>query len=751
MARSFIRTLLYLILFALASQLVACGGGGSDDSSSSSDSGSSSSTDDDSGDSSDTQNITFNTALSSTSITSGESATITISYDGTLSSSTKITASEADGLLIFDDSTCELSSTQKTCTLNVTASSIDDDTSQTGTLNFESDDTTDAVTFSPDSISFTVNGQTSSSSDSTDPSDSTNPYPVTAYILLTDSGSLEKLHELATEAEAGTDINFNRLNIAFAKPIALTYSTDSVSDNNTALINDGILSQTALDAYPSFDFKSDVTALKNAGIQVMLSIGGWNYSQCTEASIANCDDDYSHFPLSPDVTDSSISIPYSADIQETDADFSDIIKSWAEFASAFGIGLDIDYEENWYQAEYLDAYNSSLLQQEISYGAQANVGPYVIPEVVEKLGFILQEVEEQMYTINQANNTDLPVTIAGSAVGAFNIHTDNGDAGNLFWYTTGTGTTNTKGLYYDLLHMKDTDIADFEKYYQSKNDDGSYSLLSIFEKFPYLLLNSSGASSQALTGLNSLGVMTYDLDDGAVINIDGSYQGYWCIGTDSVGSGTDCSIASQTSAIITMYRTMYDDAGSDNVPYINMGVEIGIPNYPIKADEIESSTTSGTFPWNDEYLVYDIPVISTDGLPSYGDTPVNSAYAQDGSTTSPHAYYLNVNADDEDSIFQVVGKNEGNGTGADGVIFWELNNPWYNYDISNAGDCENDPTGSVYCNYVSSEGNGFDIDYFGLDASNNGYTQSQIESVFSNAATEDDILTHAMNYFSSTQ
>ena len=82
----------------------------------------------------------------------------------------------------------------------MTASSIDD-TAQTGILSFESDDTTDKVTFSPNSIDFTVNGQTSRSDDSKDSSDSANPYPISAYLLLTDSGSLMVLHELATEGD----------------------------------------------------------------------------------------------------------------------------------------------------------------------------------------------------------------------------------------------------------------------------------------------------------------------------------------------------------------------------------------------------------------------------------------------------------------------------------------------------------------------------------------------------------------------
>ncbi|WP_299011837.1 glycoside hydrolase family 18 protein [uncultured Shewanella sp.] len=147
----------------LTSQLVACGGVDNDDSTSSS----SSSTGDDSSDSSDTQSISFNTALSSTSLTSGDAASITISYEGTLTSSINVTVSESNGLLTFDNDnhTCAFSSNTHSCTLNVTASSTDD--TQTSTLSFTSNDTADEISFSPQNISFTVTSSDSGGSSGT--------------------------------------------------------------------------------------------------------------------------------------------------------------------------------------------------------------------------------------------------------------------------------------------------------------------------------------------------------------------------------------------------------------------------------------------------------------------------------------------------------------------------------------------------------------------------------------------------------
>ncbi|WP_298768749.1 hypothetical protein [uncultured Shewanella sp.] len=170
-----IRVWLYLVLLVVSSQLVACGGGDGSDSSSTSENDSSptdegSSTNDDS--STEPQTVILTLSLSSNSLTSGNSAVITISSAYSSSSDTIIMATELTGLLTFSDTnTCTIGSGSNRCTIAVLASTIDDNTSQTGSISFSSDDS-DAI-FSKTSISFTVNGAASSRSDDPSSSDAT--------------------------------------------------------------------------------------------------------------------------------------------------------------------------------------------------------------------------------------------------------------------------------------------------------------------------------------------------------------------------------------------------------------------------------------------------------------------------------------------------------------------------------------------------------------------------------------------------
>ncbi|WP_299004054.1 hypothetical protein [uncultured Shewanella sp.] len=168
-----IRALLYLALFALSSQLVACGGGDSDSSSTSENDSSStddgSSSGEDSG--ADTQAIILTPSMDPSSLTSGDSAVITISSDASPSADTTVTATESSGLLTFSDTnTCKIASGSTSCTISVVASTIDDDTSQTGSISFSSDYSDGS--FSTTSVSFTVNGEASGSSSDSGSSDS---------------------------------------------------------------------------------------------------------------------------------------------------------------------------------------------------------------------------------------------------------------------------------------------------------------------------------------------------------------------------------------------------------------------------------------------------------------------------------------------------------------------------------------------------------------------------------------------------
>ncbi|WP_299004138.1 glycoside hydrolase family 18 protein [uncultured Shewanella sp.] len=170
-----IRTLLYLSLFALSSQLVACGGSDSD-SSTSSDSSSTDSSDSssDSGDESATTSVTLTPALSPNPLSSEGQGVITITADTVPSSDTVVSATESDNLLTFSDSTCTISTSATSCTISVTAASVDDDTTKSGTVTFSTDNSDASIS----SLSFSIEGDSSSSSND---SETSTPFVMAYY------------------------------------------------------------------------------------------------------------------------------------------------------------------------------------------------------------------------------------------------------------------------------------------------------------------------------------------------------------------------------------------------------------------------------------------------------------------------------------------------------------------------------------------------------------------------------------------
>lgn len=183
MMKPSIRTLLYLSLFALSSQLVACGGSDSDSSSSSdsssTDSGDSSSdsgdSSNDSGDDSSTTSVTLTPSLNPSPLTSEGTGVITVTADSSPSSDTVVTASKSDSLLTFKDSTCTISVSATSCTISVTAAAVDDDTTKSGTVSFSTDNSNASIS----SLSFSIEGDTSSSA--SDDSDTSTPFVMAYY------------------------------------------------------------------------------------------------------------------------------------------------------------------------------------------------------------------------------------------------------------------------------------------------------------------------------------------------------------------------------------------------------------------------------------------------------------------------------------------------------------------------------------------------------------------------------------------
>lgn len=136
---SSIRTLFYLLLFAFSSQLVACGSG-----SGGSDSGSS---------------IVLTSVVTPSPLLSQGQGTITITASQSPASNILVTAKESGHLLTFSQSSCSITTNQTRCTLPMTAATIENNTTKSGTVFF----TTNDSQLSVPSLSFNVQGKTASS------------------------------------------------------------------------------------------------------------------------------------------------------------------------------------------------------------------------------------------------------------------------------------------------------------------------------------------------------------------------------------------------------------------------------------------------------------------------------------------------------------------------------------------------------------------------------------------------------------
>lgn len=137
---SSIRTLFYLLLFAFSSQLVACGSG-----SGGSDSGSSS--------------ISLTPVITPSLLLSQGQGTITITASQSPASNILVTAKESGHLLTFSQSSCSISISQTRCTLPMTAATIENNTTKSGTVFF----TVNNSQLSVPSLSFNVKGKAASS------------------------------------------------------------------------------------------------------------------------------------------------------------------------------------------------------------------------------------------------------------------------------------------------------------------------------------------------------------------------------------------------------------------------------------------------------------------------------------------------------------------------------------------------------------------------------------------------------------
>ncbi len=553
--------------------------------------------------------------------------------------------------------------------------------------------------------------------------------PVTAYVLLSSPGSMVLLQSYAGGSKK---INFDRINIAFLKPHLTAWAPNG---NLQDLVNAGVITASQLNEDPGFDLKAVVDQLHAKGVKVLISVGGWAYSDCQQADYAACPVGADNFPLSPLVATAATQNPqmaYLPSVQVVDPNFSTEIQNWVNFASTYDLdGLDLDYEESWYAAQY--AQQAPTVNHAVSWATPSN-GPLIMPQAVEKLAFILNALEADIYNHNKAAAIPLMLTTAAPSVAAYDIHTAVNN-GNFYWKPQPGQGGNLKGVYYDLIHAQNhpqVENQDFALYDPAKY---SGSLKPLFASFPYLVSGAASANIQDLSGISNIGIMSYDLDDG--------YDGigsYWCIGNnevrdppDNLGMNVDCSIQAQTKALVTMFAGLYQ--GVVVAPSkIAFGLEVGFPNYPINLDPSlpggGNDTADAHYRWNDPWAEYDIPVMSTMGLPNVVSVPGDNY--QD-----IHVEHLLVNA----LLFQSM--QAAGATG--GVIVWSVNNSFYNDYLSpDAANLEGDY--SLY--YLKNNTAHFASDYTLYYQQNAANAWAELGAIFKNAASPDQILDAAYGYYS---
>lgn len=478
------------------------------------------------------------------------------------------------------------------------------------------------------------------------------------------------------------NMNLNKVKIDLAR-----------QDLDQVLIDAGVLSQASLKQGDGTRLKAAVLDLKKQGVQVFFAVGGWAYScKNTAKPQSNCT---SNFPLTSDmVTDfSDAKLTMSPRIlnaiqpvsSSTTKDYTDM---WVQVAQAFDTaGVDLDYEENWFVAE--TTFYDPQLAINPSWASTPN-GPFVIPYAVIKYAQIIKSLTAS------AAASGMAVTMAASAAGAYDIHDNIG--GSNFWCPISDASGNKacvahldpvpdqsqfniggnlKGILYDMAN------------YQALNNQTYQG-----KKYPFVYNDALFAG--LLNNVESINVMTYDLDDG--------YDGVtasWCIGKvdghyasrDPNTPGyqdIDCSLVSQMQTIIQMYTDNVMSVLSGSKPHLGFGLEAGFPNYPVNIDaslpgggnitKDKDPTTDGHYRWNDPFIAFGIPMnamsdadkkVMVDwlGLPSHQISDVSSG------TADKHSSFLTVNND----LFAMM-----QNAGADSIILWSLYNDDYNQHLSKA-------------------------------------------------------------------
>lgn len=487
---------------------------------------------------------------------------------------------------------------------------------------------------------------------------------VIAYALISDPKEAVAALE-QTIAQYNGVYPFTQLDISFLSPTMDPNTIDTdLGLNSNSIDYDQLLVDSffSVDGHKSYDepeagsgatLKEIIATLAEADIPVPVyfSVGGWAYSNGNTGN-----DDLSEttttFPLTTDIQaelkkyDSKIGgIDLSADNHDDNyvgqhnsldnQDTKTLTDTWVKVAKAFGAsGIDLDYEEQWLPAQANNqSYSDTVPDHEWS--LRNNIATI-------KYAAYIQSLEN---SASDDCSDNFNISIAAPSIGAFNVNAVVGDdvyAGNFFYIGDGAQTAPLKGVIYNMANP---------------DDAGLNSVQEIFT-------DSNGV--KILDDLSSLGVMSYDLDDGYDNN--NQVRSYWCVGWEGDATSgypiardpedTDgyadvsCSIYDQTLAIAKAYQQLGVTSALD------MGLEAYYPNYPI----------SPLNPWVDPFVPFAIPLLSDPG----NDLDKNVPFSLSDSKTD------NQYTPDKDSYvhYWMVPKNLASDLNDMdiGMIFWSINN-----------------------------------------------------------------------------
>ena len=554
---------------------------------------------------------------------------------------------------------------------------------------------------------------------------------VIAYVLLDKDSTSYLEQQLIPDVESGK-IHIDRLNLAFMDPSMDPNTITSDAGDVQKLLGDAGILQNAPAGYGA-QLKQDIATLQNQGVQVLFSVGGWAYSSLDPSQPTK---DTANFPLTPDIAAYFAQAGLNKNIDDvqkinsngyTTKQYTD---AWADVAAAFGAtGVDFDYEENWFAAE--TTFRHPILMLDWTWPPQNPNGPYAIPYSVIKYAAYLKSLKESAAAQHQL------VSLAAPAAGAYNIYKQND--GTNFWCPVkdangnaicGQGGIpasidgNLKGVFYDMAHYQTVNqTKTAQKYFQYPD--------ALFQG----LLQSTTSDNQVV--FDTLGVMTYDLDDG--------YDGVgasWCIGKtgsdqhftsrdpNTVGyKDIDCSMTSQTQTIIEMYKTNVI-SNIQNPPHLAFGLEAGFPNYPMNIDpslpgggNSAAAIANDHYRWNDPFVAFGLVLNAGSNL-----SPLTGQFQQ-GLQTSDYI----ANAPDIHSQFLVLNSDFFNAmktAGADSVIIWSLNNADFNDHLSKTSWDYQQLTAGNY-------------DAFNRAYKKYGYSQTVLQTLFDNAASPKEIVAAA--------